>query len=63
MQCNETQSWRTENGVIRPIVSIRNRPNQFGIRHRFGKKKGQLKKNKFITTKDLEELGIAETTV
>ena len=60
MQCQETVSWRVENGVIRPIVSDRNRPNQFGIKHRFGKRKGQLKKNKLITTQELEKL-LAET--
>lgn len=54
MQCQETISWRVENGVIRPIISGRNRPNEFGIKHRFGKRKGQLKKNKLITTKELE---------
>lgn len=60
LQCEVTQSWRVENGVIRPIVSDRNRPNQFGIKHRFGKRKGQLKKNKLITTQELEKL-LAET--
>lgn len=60
MQCQETMSWQVLNGVIRPIISDRNRPNQFGIKHRFGKRKGQLKKNKLITTKELETL-LAQT--
>ena len=54
MQCQETVSWRVENGIIRPIISGRNRPNEFGIKHRFGKRKGQLKKNKLVTKNDLE---------
>lgn len=49
-------------GVIRPIVSERNRPNQLGIKHRFGKRKGQLKKNKLITMKEWEA-ALAETKV
>jgi hypothetical protein len=53
-QCEVTQSWRVENGVIRPIISGRNRPNELGIKHKFGKRKGQLKKNKLVTKNDLE---------
>lgn len=55
MQCQETQNWRTVNGKICPIMSERNRPNSYGIKHRFGKKAGQLKKNKLLTIKDLEQ--------
>lgn len=54
MQCEVTQSWRHVNGKICSIISDRNRPNEYGIKYMFGKKKGQLKKNKVITPKELE---------
>lgn len=62
MQCEQTLSWRTKDGVICPIISYRNRPNELGIKHRFGKKKGQLKKNKLITQIELEK-AIAEASI
>lgn len=54
-QCETTQSWRVVKGKICTIVSDRNRPNEYGIYHMFGKKKGQLKKNKLLTTQEVEE--------
>ena len=62
LQCESTQGWRIVRGVIQTIVSDRNRPNPFGIKHRFGKRKGQLKKNKLVTIKEMEQ-AIAETKV
>lgn len=62
MQCEVTQSWRHVNGKICPIISNRNRPNEYNIRYMFGKKKGQLKKNKVITSKELEQ-AIAEAAI
>lgn len=55
MQCEVTQSWRHINGKICSIISERNRPNEYGIKHMFGKKKGQLKKNKLLTLQEVEE--------
>lgn len=57
MQCPLTSSWRTnKNGSIATIISDRNRPNQFGIKYEYGKRKGQLKKNKNLTQKDIDKL-------
>ena len=53
-QCEATQSWPTKNGVISPIISLRNRPNPYGITHKYGKKAGQVKKYKLITQKDID---------
>ena len=53
-RCNTTQSWRSVDGKICPIMSERNRPNSFGIKHKFGKLNGQLKKNKLLTKEELE---------
>ena len=54
-RCETTQSWRSVNGKICQIISNRNRPNEYGIKHMFGKKKGQLKKNKLLTLQEVEE--------
>ena len=57
MQCPLTSSWRTnKNGSIATSVSDRNRPNQFGVKYEHGKRKGQLKKNKNLTQKDIDKL-------
>ena len=53
-QCEATQSWPTKNSVISPIISLRNRPNPYGITHKYGKKAGQVKKYKLITQKDID---------
>ena len=54
-QCNLTKSWITVKGKISTIVSERNRPNELGIKYQFGKKAGQLKKNKVLTEKEIED--------
>lgn len=54
-QCESTQSWYTKNGVISPIISLRNRPNPYGITHKYGKKAGQVKKYKLITEQDIKD--------
>lgn len=49
MQCEQTRFGRTnKNGAISTIYSLRNRPNNKGIVHKYGKKAGQLKKNKLV---------------
>lgn len=53
-QCPTTKVWPTRNGVIRPIVSERNKPNPFGVVYKFGKKKNKLRKVKCISEKDME---------
>lgn len=48
-QCDQTKFGRiNKNGAISTIYSLRNRPNTKGIVHKYGKKAGQLKKNKLI---------------
>lgn len=61
-QCDESVSWPTVKGIIQPIISNRNRLNQIGIKYRFGKKKGQLKKNKLLTIEEMEQ-ALAEAQV
>lgn len=53
-QCEATKAWYTKGGVIAPIISMRNQPNPFGITHKYGKKAGQLKKNKLITEQEFQ---------
>lgn len=49
LRCEHTKFARlNRNGVISPIYSFRNRPNEKGICYLHGKKAGQLKKNKAI---------------
>ena len=54
-QCYLTKMWPTTNGVINSLSSDKNELNIFGIKHKYGKRKGQLKKNKTLTEADAIE--------
>lgn len=42
-QCFETRISRIKDGVVQPIQSLRNRPNNLGILFNFGKRAGKPK--------------------
>lgn len=54
--CAQTASWPVNReGNIQTIMTDKNRLNKFGIKHQHGKLKGQLKKNKLLTEKDIQK--------
>ncbi len=53
-QCEVTQSWPIVKGVIAPLMCAGNRLNDYGIKHKYGKKAGQLKKYKLLTQEEID---------
>jgi hypothetical protein len=43
IRCPYTKSAKLLNGLVAPILSMRNRPNQKDIKFKYGKRAGQLK--------------------
>lgn len=53
-QCEITKIWPINKGAIAPLMCSANRPNDYGIKHKYGKKAGQLKKFKLLTQEEIE---------
>lgn len=56
-RCDQTRFGRaTDKGVIAPIYSVNNKPNEKGICYMYGKKAGKIKKNKVLKEKEEENV-------